>query len=680
MTKSSMKIQAEHLSRLAIIYIRQSTPTQLIHHKESTERQYALQEKALSLGWTPDLIRIIDEDLGISGSGRVQRYGFQKLVTQVSFGEVGAIFGLEISRLARSSADLHRLIELCGLFNTIVVDEDGIYNLKDFNDRLLLGLKGTMSEVELHFLRARMLGGKMNKAKKGELKFPLPVGYVYDSVGKVVFDPNQEVQTAINNVFHIFQVSGSAYGVVKYFAQNSLKFPKRAYGGNWDGQLVWGTLSHSRVLGMLYNPSYAGAYVFGRYHDQKSVNQQGLFIHHMIKLPKDKWEVFIPDHHQKYISWEVYESNLMLLHDNRTNLECSGASREGAALLQGLVMCGKCGRRMSIRYTGNGGISPKYECKWRWEHEKTKSTCTTVPTGSIDQAISAKLLQAVQPAELELSLQVMEKLLVEEDVADKAWKLSIERANYEVKRAERQYQNVEPENRLVARSLESNWNEKLLDLAKLQEECEQYLLQRSWRPTEQDKVDILSMAKELPRIWNSQTTTPKEKKRILRTLIEDITVFAEAKESRIRLGIRWKSQFCEEIYAEKPLPKSMTRKHTQKTVETIRDLSSNMTDLQIANHLNEIGMRTSEGRLFTVASIKWIRYVHKIKSIQRTEGSLSVKEVAEELNVSVGIVYYWISHGILEAKKIAPGWPWEIKMDKHTKQRLKEIIRKSSHL
>lgn len=368
--ETSPKVRAEHLNRIAIVYIRQSTLTQVRFNRESTERQYALQEEALSLGWTQGQIQVIDEELGISGSGRCQRQGFQQLVAKVSLGEVGGIFGLEVSRLARSSADLLRLLELCGLFGTIVVDEDGIYDLCDFNDRLILGFKGTMSEAELHFLRTRMLGGKKNKAKKGELRFPLPVGYVYDADNQTIIDPDEEVQIAVHNVFDAFKSSGSAYGVVQYFAQNNLRFPKRAYGGAWAGKLVWGQLTHSRVLGMLYNPSYAGVYVYGRYRNQKKVTPQGLFIHHTVRLPKEQWEVFIPDHHPGYITWERYEENHKQLQNNRTNIDRSGPAREGTALMQGLILCGRCGRRMTVRYTGNGGIAPVYECRGRWEHGK----------------------------------------------------------------------------------------------------------------------------------------------------------------------------------------------------------------------------------------------------------------------------------------------------------------------
>lgn len=677
--ETSPKVRSEHLNRMAIVYIRQSTLTQVRFNRESTERQYALQEKALSLGWAQEQIQVIDEDLGISGSGRSQRQGFQQLVAKVSLGEVGGIFGLEVSRLARSSAELLRLLELCGLFGTIVVDEDGIYDLCDFNDRLILGFKGTMSEAELHFLKTRMLGGKKNKAKKGELRFPLPVGYVYDADGQTIMDPDEEVQIAVHNVFKAFRASGSAYGVVQYFAQNNLRFPKRAYGGAWAGKLIWGRITHSRVLGILYNPSYTGAYVYGRYRDQKQVTPQGLFIHHTVRLPKEQWEVFIPDHHPGYITWEMYEENHKQLQSNRTNTEKSGPAREGIALLQGLILCGKCGRRMTVRYTGNGGIAPVYECRGRWEHDK-RATCTTVPAPIIDKAVSNRLMQVMQPAELELAIEVMDKLLEEVDNADKGWKLSLERVKYEVERVERQYQLVEPENRLVARSLESRWNEKLAELSRVEEEYAQYRSRQSWRPTEQDKSIILSLAKELPRIWSANTTTYKEKKRILRVLIEDVTVFAEPRKPDVRLGLRWRNHCSEEIHTTKPLPKGTARKHTQETVDLVRKLSATLTDSQIVAHLNESGLHTPEGRKFTVDSIKWIRYKNKIPALSMHRKGLSVKEVAARFNVGTDTVYYWIYHGVLEAEKAAPGWPWDISIDEQKEIELQEWVQKSGHL
>jgi hypothetical protein len=331
---------------------------------------------------------------------------------------------------------------------------------------------------------------------------------------------------------------------------------------------------------------------------------------------------------------------------------------------------------MSVRYTGNGGISPRYECKGRWEHG-SRATCTTVPAPKIDQAISTKLIQVMQPAELEIALQVMDKLLVEEDDADRGWKLSLERSKYEVERAERQYQHVEPENRLVARSLEARWNEKLTDLARVQEEFTQYRSRRSWRPTEQDKADIMALSKELPLIWQAATTTAKDRKRILRMLIEDVTVFAEARQADMRLGLRWRNQCFEEIYAVKPLPQATARKHTPQTVDRVRELAAQMTDKQMVVHLNESGWRTPEDRPFTVDGIQWIRYLNHIPGYSPPRQGLTVKEVAARFNVSTHVVYYWLSRGILVAKKPAPGYTWDIPISEPKEEELRKWVQNS---
>jgi DNA invertase Pin-like site-specific DNA recombinase len=588
MSPTTMKVRPQHLSRTAFVYIRQSTMTQVRFHRESTERQYALQEKTLNLGWAPEQIQLIDEDLGLSGAQRSPRQGFQRMVAQVSLGQVGAIFGLEISRLARSSADLLRLLELCALFDTIVVDEDGIYDLSDFNDRLILGFKGTMSEAELHFLRSRLIGGKKNKARKGELRFPLPIGYCHNEYGNTVIDPDEAVQTAVRNVFSAFQATGSAYGVVKFFVQNNLLFPKRAYGGVWAGKLIWGTLTHGRVLDMLYNPVYTGAYVFGRYKYRKRLDADGLFKYQVVRLPQEQWEVLIFDHHPGYISWSQYEDNLRQLEQNRTNAEVSGPAREGWALLQGILICGKCGCRMTVRYTGNGGIAPRYECRRRWEHGG-RANCSSLRCEPVDRAIESRIMEAMQPAQLDLALLALDKVLDREDEVETSWKLSLERAQYEVDRAQRQFDLAEPENRLVVRSLEARWNEKLTVLNNLREEYDRYRASRSWRPTAKDREDILALAENLPRIWKAPTTEAKDRKRIVRLLIEDVTVNCEPGKKDVNLGIRWRNNYCEVLHVTKPLPPSVARKHTTDTVKIISTLARNLTDSQITEHLNDLG-------------------------------------------------------------------------------------------
>lgn len=668
------KIRAEHLNREALVYVRQSTMAQVRFNQESTQRQYALQERALSLGWAEEHIRIIDGDLGISGSGHSKRPGFAQLVTSVSLGEVGAVFGLEISRLARSSADLMKLLELCGLFGTLVIDEDGIYDMSDFNDRLLIGLKGTMGEAELHFLHARMIGGKENAASRGELRFPLPVGYIYDPDGRTIMDPNEEIQHAVATLFKAFRITGSAYGVVRYFAENNLSFPKRAYGGAWDGKITWGTLTHSRVLAVIHNPSYAGAYVYGRYRDNKTVDADGHFEHHPVRLPdKNDWKVFLPDHHPAYITWEEFEENQNRLGSNRTNTERCGPAREGAALLTGILVCGKCGRRMSVRYTGTGGIRPLYECVGRWEHGN-KATCSSVPAETLDHAVSEKILSIMKPSELEISLKVMRSINDTNRLSEKQWLLAIERAQYEADRAERQFMLADPENRLVVRSLESNWNQKLKELEKAKQDHAIYASKKAWIPSEKEEQDILDLAQKIPEIWNAPTSTPKEKKRIIRILIDDITVLAEKRYPDFSIGIRFRSGKCEQLSLKKNLPYGDRRKHTDSTISKIRELAATMDDHEIADQLNQDGLTTPEGKVFTYAGVRWIRYKHGIYGpYQRNRTGISVAEAATLLNISTGKVYYGISTGKIPARKQHQGWPWEILIDESNLEDIKAL-------
>ena len=672
--QKSPKVTQNHLINEAIIYVRQSTIAQVRHNTESTQRQYALQKKALALGWDLSKIRVIDEDLGISGSGRSKRHGFQQLVASVSLGEVGAVFGLEISRLARSSADLMKLLELCGLFHTLVIDEDGIYDMSDFNDRLVLGLKGTMGEAELYILRSRLLGGKENAAAKGELRFPLPVGFVYDPNKNIIKDLDEQVVNVISTVFTAFRTTGSAYGVVRYFAENSIRFPKRAYGGAWNGKLSWATLTHSRVIGILHNPSYTGAYVYGRYHDQKTVDSDGHFLHHTVKLPKEQWKVFIPNHHDAYITWEEYESNQKTLALNLTNSEKSAPAREGAALLQGIVLCGKCGRRMTVRYTGNGGIHPIYECGGRWEHGN-KSTCSYIPATIADQAVSEKVLSLIKPSELEIALKLLHNISETDQTADRGWKLSIERAQYDASRAERQFMLAEPENRLVVRTLEAAWNQKLQDLEQIQKDYTDHCSKKPWQPSDNEREEITRLAESIPQIWNSSSSSYKDKKRIIRILIEDVTIMAETGKSEFSIGLRYRSGHSESITLTKPRKRCDEVRHTEETINLIQKLALSMDDSQIVAYMNQHSLRTRINKEFTIDSIRWIRYKHKIPNLyQSTHNGLSVKEAAERLDISTGKVYYYIDKGIIPAIKQRPGWPWEISLNDFLIAKFKNVL------
>ena len=397
-------------ARPAYIYLRQSTPGQVRHHQESTERQYALREKARELGWSESLIRTLDRDLGKTGTEMTGREDFKTLVADVSMGQVGAVFALEVSRLARSNLDWHRLLELCALTATLVIDEDGCYDPADFNDGLLLGLKGAMAQAELHFLHARLQGGKLNKAKKGELRFPLPVGFCYDEESRIILDPDEEVRGAVSLVFRLFRETGSAFAVMQRFAESTLRFPKRSYGGAWDGKLIWGRLTHGRVLGMLKNPSYAGMYVFGRYQYRREISPEGEVHKRMQAVAMPDWRVSLKDHHEGYISWEEFLHNQERLEKNRTNGEetvLAGPAREGLALFQGLLLCGTCGRGLTVRYTGNGGIYPCYQCNWLRREGLASKDCLSFRCDLLDAAIAEEVLKALQPAELELALAAL---------------------------------------------------------------------------------------------------------------------------------------------------------------------------------------------------------------------------------------------------------------------------------
>ena len=456
-------VQETHRQKLACIYLRQSTLKQVRQHQESTERQYALRDKALQLVWPPERILILDHDLGISGTQMANRPDFQRLVSLVSLQQVGAVFALEASRLSRSDLDWHRLVDLSGWTGTLLIDEDGAYNPGDFNDRLLLGLKGTMSQAELHFLRVRLQGGKLNKARKGQLRFPLPVGFIHAQPEGIVLDPDQEVQGAVRLVFTTFGQTASAYGVVQHFAQQQLLFPKRSYGGVWNGQLRCGRLNHGRVLGLLRNPAYAGAYVFGRYRTCKSFSSTGQMHHTVRPMPLAEWQVNLPNQHPGYITWEEYLANQQRLAQNQTN-GCPGAAgspaREGPALLQGLLVCGQCGHRLSPRYVGEDGSLVWYECNWR-RRELAGKTCWSVRGDRLDAAVAQRILSALVPAQVEIALAAVAELEQRDQALDHQWQLKIQRAEYEGRLAQRRFEEVDPANRLVAATLEQRWEHAL---------------------------------------------------------------------------------------------------------------------------------------------------------------------------------------------------------------------------
>ncbi len=523
MTLDVSKVSAHHLERDAYLYVRQSTVRQVFENSESTERQYALRQRAVALGWPEERVVVIDCDLGQSGASSVGREGFKRLVAEVGMGRAGMVLGLEVSRLARSSTDWHRLLEICAMTDTLILDEDGIYDPAHFNDRLLLGLKGTMSEAELHIMRARLRGGLLNKARRAELVCHLPVGLVYDAAFRVVLDPDKQVQQAVRLLFETFLRTQVARQVVKYFREQRLLFPRRMRYGPHEGEVVWRDLQLRQVVCMLHNPRYAGAYVYGRHRTRKLPD--GRVQHRTV--PREQWHAFVPDAHPGYISWEQYQA---IQHRLRESAKAYGADRrhgpprEGPALLQGRAICGRCGSRMAVRYHRRGDqLRPDYLCHIQ-TMQRAENPCQVIPGAVLDTAIGQLLLEAMTPMALEVSLAVWQEIQDRQQEADRLRRQQVERAQYEADLARRRYLQVDPSNRLVADSLEADWNQRLRALAEAKERCEQQKLADETMGKQIDRERVMSLVQDLPALWNDLKTPSRERKRVLGLLIEDVTL------------------------------------------------------------------------------------------------------------------------------------------------------------
>jgi DNA invertase Pin-like site-specific DNA recombinase len=648
--RGEQKVTRSHLERAAIVYVRQSTLVQVREHTESTARQYGLAELAARLGWPAGGIEVIDADLGLSGRSATHRDGFKQLVARVCLGEVGAVFGLEVSRLARSNADLARLLELARLTGTLVIDNDGVYELADINDRLLLGLKSQMSEAELHWLTSRMNEAKRAAARRGELRVPLPVGLIYDDEGNVVIDPDEEVAAAISDVFAAFTATGSAYGVAGVFAGR--RFPRRAYGGVWAGQLRWGRLTHARAAGILRNPAYAGAYVFGRRRSRQVVHPDGSVHSSVTELPRDQWEVLIPGHHPGYITWEEYLANEAKLAANRTN---AGARppREGTALCQGIVFCGTCGRSMQVRYQDR---LPRYECGHSRADHVATPLCGSVRADTIDAVAAGALLAAVAPDQVALALAAAGEVTDRHRRSVRAAELAAERARYAAARAERAFLACEPENRLVARSLEARWEARLTDLA----EAEAALaVQAQARPELPGPDQLAATIADLPALWAAPTTSDKDRKRLLRALLADVTITPSADDpTQILVGLRWKSGASQQVQVTRRKNAFQLRSTDPAAIELARRIGPGLDNNALAKALNDTGHRTGTGQPFDGVAAGNLRSYHHIPYPGLLEdGELTPRQVAQLIGVSTGTIHYWINAGYLLARR-GPASRW----------------------
>jgi DNA invertase Pin-like site-specific DNA recombinase len=646
--QANQKVTASHLKRQAYCYVRQSTLKQVFENTESTKRQYALRERAIALGWPVVQVITVDSDLGETATSVADRHGFQKLMTEVSLGRVGLVMGLEVSRLARNNADWARLLEICAITDTLILDEEGIYNPTDFNDRLLLNMKGTFSEVELHVLRSRLRGGILSKARRGELKTRLPTGFVYDHNDKTILDPDKQVQQSVRMFFDIFQRTGAAFATVKAFAKDDVKFPCRMHLGPDKGKLKWQRLTSARALVILKNPRYAGAYYYGRQRCRKNVDGSTTYF----TVPREEWLVLLKDVHPGYITWEQYETNLRRIRQNAIAYNVIGRKtppREGSSLLQGLAVCGKCGQRMTIRYKyqRKNRLEPVYLCQ-RHRIERWESSCQYIPGAAIDKAISKLLLESVTPLSLEVALQVQKELENRFNEADKLRKQQVERAEYEANLARRRFMQVDPDNRLVADTLEAEWNETLRHLQDANDHYEKHRRRESEKLKNVQQQQVLKLTKNFPQVWKNPRTPVREKKRMIRLLIEDVTMI---RGEDITLHVRFKGGATKTIKLPLPLKGWQYNMTDPKIVEIVDELLSDHTYSQIATILNKKGLKSGQGHRIDRNVVKGITHSYKLKTRYarlRATGKLRVEEVAKLLGRTVATVRSYGKKGIIK--------------------------------
>ena len=653
----SNKIHTQHRERMAVVYIRQSTLQQVERNNESTKLQYALQEKAHSLGWHKEHILVIDDDLGRSGSSAEGRPGFQRLVAEVSLDRVGIILGIEISRLARSCRDWHQLLEVCALFNTLIADSDGIYDPGNYNDRLLLGLKGTMSEAELHIIKQRMLSGKKAKAKRGELGMQVPMGYIIHPSGEVIKDPDEQAQLTIRLVFELFGRYRTIHSVLRHLVKNKITMPCRIRSGLKKGDLEWHRPNRPSLSHMLHNPTYAGAYVYGRRPIDQKKKKPGRPSTGKQMARFCEWEVLIKDKLPAYISWDDYERNQRQLLMNTNSV--LGAPRKGLSLLSGLIICGRCGLKMATRYTDKNS-KLRYVC-CRMAVDYAEEVCQSLVGDMLDRLVEQQVLQAIQPSALEISLKAAEDIEKDKQLVMSNWKQQLERANYEIERAYRQYNAAEPENRLVARTLEKKWEDALLNKEKLEQDYQKYLLEQPTYLTEEDRENIRALASDIPALWAASTTSQEQRQQIVRLLIKRVVVSIEGTTENVYVEIQWFGEHKTNTKLVRPVAKIEQLSYYRELLARISTLHVEGNGAEaIANILNQENWKTAKQRggfscgiVSKMLSRKGLVTSNKnvaSKRINRHKDEMTIQELSEKFGIPEPTLYKWVRSGKIEAR------------------------------
>jgi DNA invertase Pin-like site-specific DNA recombinase len=692
---TSDKIQSHHLARLAIVYVRQSTMQQVLEHQESTRLQYGLSERAAAWGWSSDRIMTIDEDLGKSGSSAAGRNGFQQLMTEVSLNHVGLVIGIEMSRLARCSKDWHQLLEICALFGTLIADMDGIYDPSQYNDRLLLGLKGTMSEAELHMIKQRMLQGKRHKASRGELGFHVPTGYVRRPSGEIRFDPDEQVQQVVRLIFRKFEELGTLNATLRYLVQHEIQLGIRVLSGENQGDLEWHRPNRPTLQNLLKNPTDAGAYAYGRRQIDPRRQQPGKpNTGRVVMSEPEDWLVLIQDHHSAYITWQQYQDHLKKLVANQARAGQPGDARQGQALLSGILVGGQCGYHMTVRYQQDQ--QPRYMCNRR-QADYGGALCQCLSGTCLDQAIAEQVLQALTPSALEVTMAATKHLEQDRCELDKLWQQRLERAQYEAERAGRHYQLVEPENRLVARQLAQEWEAKLKMYQNLKEEYERFYHRQPKQLSNEEKQQIRAIADNLPKLWNADTTTPAQRKEIIRQVIQSVQVTVVGESELVTVQTQWWGGAVTQTQLIRPVAKWTQLSYYPKLCQRIEQLfQQGLSADEITTMLQQEGFRPPKRR--QTLNVEEIRaLMHRLGLLRSRPLSQQAQlgnhewwlaDLARQLDMPVITLYDWIQSGWVKARQVSETchrwivWADEAELSRlqqHRQTPIGEVLRQRWH-
>jgi len=686
------RITTAHRAKLAYVYVRQSSPGQVRHHQESTALQYRLVERAALFGWPRERVHVIDDDLGKSGTSSRDRQGFQTLIAEVGLGKAGLVMSLDASRLARNNRDWHQLLELCSLFGVLIADGERLYDPAAYHDRLLLGLSGIMSEAELHQIKIRLHQGERQKAARGELRLPLPAGLIHHRDGSVTFNPDEEVQERLRLVFAKFRELRSAKAVMRYLRRGNLLLPVRPLHGPAPHDVVWRPADSARVIQILKNPAYAGAYVYGRRRPDPLRRQPGSERIGTVAVAPEDWSICLKDAHPAYLDWDEFMANRRQLADNlaRYGAGRPGAPRKGNALLQGIVSCGRCARRMCLRYSGPNGDYPVYVCVAD-SNAEGRPRCQEVRALAVDAEVERLILTALTPDRIALAVAALGEIEQETRAMERQWSLKRERARYDAERARRQYDAVEPENRLVARSLERVWEERLRRIDQIEQEYSVWRREQAISISDGDRQEILALGEDLPRLWHAATTRPADRKQILRLVIKEVTLDQKRRRGFVWIKVVWQTGAASEHWLQRGVQSYAQHADQDRLRQRIAELNGQQKmDGEIADILNEEGFRTAHGPPFSGNMVHLLRKRWNISTVKINgtamnppkwpDGSYSVQGAAAVIGITPQTIFDWLRKGWLTGKQLAKGMPWQISLSPEQATALRACARHTTRL